>query len=449
MLSLVASACAQGQPQPEISSGSFAGNTDQHLRVVAVVDENAVRLTMRAHCSITSGAHYLSPRPLTLDRDLVAPIAADGTFQIADEFVVGATDGDESRVRVRVVGRVIGNGVTGRLDATERLYNGQLGRVDATCRASKVDFEALESVTRPVVAATAPIAEADLLLPVPEGLIVLDERYQVAGDKAELHLVGSGGDIGGRVTLAAAGGSPSDNASFRTVAVFDASAVWAVGATNTGSQIERVLQRYDVASGRLVAESVIRPVGVAVGAGALWVTPDHASRFSLEKRDVLSGELVRSIPVPFRGRLAAADDVVYVVGDRRVAIVDPTSLTIEHTVDLPDALHDFVPATTGLWIWDAATLRHVSPTGDTTKVKLPDLITGVAPDEDGAWVSLSRQKVLARVEGRRVARTLDLAQAVTEIAYDGLGQLWGAGASGVLRLEVPSRTTPDNYRPLL
>lgn len=93
--------------------------------------------------------------------------------------------------------------------------------------------------------------------------------------------------------------------------------------------------------------------GVAVGAGSAWVGVQRGGTSSVARIDLATNEVVAEIPVkdtPWRKRIAATDEAVWVASTGRLERIDPDTNTVIASVDLQGRPVSAIAAEpTGVW----------------------------------------------------------------------------------------------------
>ena len=421
----------------------YVGDTEQRLRFRAEVRDDEVELWLLPRCS-TSGAHYYAgDRVLSLEgRTFVAPLRDDGAFEIGDEFTLGGTDGDETRVDLNIRGRARGDVVDGQFTIEADFFNGQSNAVDGTCAAKKVNFETsgvYQQVTRVV---EVPVREADLLVPDGHGMWILDERLDAnLSNMAErLVWVALDGGVLADLELEPDPFGGGMNAYRGTVAPDAGDGVW-VGGRESSFE---ALVRYDVSTGDVTARRRGHATAMANAHGALWAVmllPGTGSpaKASLEKLDPSSGAASSTVPLPGYGRVVGSTDGLWVVTDsNEVLRIDPATMASLSSVRLSYAPRSVAAGEAGLWlVGERDDVTQILPDGTKGEtVEVPSWVGGIAVDATGAWVSSPQEKVLRRIESGRLVKTVDVEEAVVHLAFDSEGRLWGTTPTAVLAYDL-------------
>jgi YVTN family beta-propeller protein len=195
------------------------------------------------------------------------------------------------------------------------------------------------------------------------------------------------------------------------------------------------LRQIDPATNRVAATIEIGsdPSGIAVGAGAVWVTDMDDNTLS---RIDLETHAVKTVPVsPSPNGVAAAEGVVWVVTSSGIGAsllsIEPTTFAIRSTSRVPSG-----PVAVGdgtVWTGGNLVLSHWAPrlayTGEPAVLNLgysrtADPTEGLAVGEGAVWVANAALEKVLRID-------LDAKQVVAEIELDFAPSDVAAGPGGV------------------
>jgi hypothetical protein len=406
---------------PACSSGpaggppvAVAGDTEQGGRISfrPVAGGAAVRVNL--HCR--NGTWV----PLYDELRLV--VGDDGRFEEHRRVELPDDEGGTIPIDVDVRGRFLDGGrAEGTVEARYRL-----GR---TCRTGKVGWSAAQPIVEPPgpIASRGPVA---LLVPDGDGMLALGDdgrvrRLDLRGGATELASIADGSFVAFAESLAPDGtggawfprrGGDGMSRAARHVAV-DGSVRDVVMPEGLGER--------DIPVPRIVTD-VAPP----------WLRASTVTRHPVWELRRLDGSQV--VPLHAGGALAVAGERVWTTeaGDlvlrsatgeevRRVEVGGPLDLRPQLRASATMACVALVPEDR---------LACLDVDGELTRADLPAPISGLAVDETGVWAASSIERVVRRIEGGRVVRTIDLPVPPEKLALDRAGRLWATTLRGVERI---------------
>lgn len=139
-----------------------------------------------------------------------------------------------------------------------------------------------------------------------------------------------------------------------------------------------------------------RPLGVAVGDGAVWVA--LGGERAVARIDVTRGEVVQKIGVPGpTGPIAVGAGAVWVAVETGVARIDPTENRVIAVVTLPSPPHTLAVGTAGLWAATDAGISVVDPeTNVPSRVLDVTDVRGFASTGFGLWAATEQELLFLR-----------------------------------------------------
>lgn len=118
--------------------------------------------------------------------------------------------------------------------------------------------------------------------------------------------------------------------------------------------------------------------------------------------------------------------------------IEPTTMVTSPPVAVPHYPRRIEGASSGLWLTgeqnEVTQIVSDGTVGDV--IRLRSWIGGLASDASGVWVSNPDEHVLRRIERGRVVRTVDLDDAVSNLAIGPNGWLWATARTGVVAYDV-------------
>jgi hypothetical protein len=188
--------------------------------------------------------------------------------------------------------------------------------------------------------------------------------------------------------------------------------VWVLTQDDAG---EGVVLRLDQRTGRQVGEPtpVGRAVGLAVGAGAVWVSRGLEADRGVIRLDPTTGAVVAEIPVTGHGAIAAGPAGVWTVdcnrvsglfascGEQRLARIDPATNAISERFTVVEANRDFSPSAGGLAVGRSGVWFSVVDDDGGRYARRLDLAAGTIADVGSAVGLVARGDVVWGLSGRR------------------------------------------------
>jgi hypothetical protein len=251
--------------------------------------------------------------------------------------------------------------------------------------------------------------------------------------------LGADGSIGREIAVTENTTGASENAHERTIVFDDAGNIWARGEWIARETYVHGLIRLDAENGTRTLERDVRVSGIAHLNGETFVStflPGDTPQFFLQKIDEQTANPVQSVPIK-TGRVVSGAGALWLLGDSEVTRVDPVTLAMSAPITVPHRTARAIGGPDALWVWEGfgKTLTAVRADGSLSTTELPSSVLGIAPDDTGAWTSHWEERVLRRIEGGRVTRTIDVGEEVYDIALDGDGRIWVATRDGVLAVK--------------
>jgi YVTN family beta-propeller protein len=213
------------------------------------------------------------------------------------------------------------------------------------------------------------------------------------------------------------------------------------------------LAAIDPETNKVVADIPVgrRPVAVAVGGGAVWVT--NGIDQTVDRIDPSTGKVVASIGV---GKdvsdIAIGFGSVWVAdgSDETLTRIDPTQNAVESTLTFgapnqlaPAPIYNVTIGDDAVWATRGNTILRIDPRTDqiarTIRIGTP---TGVAVANGGVWVTTSTDHLL-RIDSGTGVKTLNRSLTdVPSLPILGGGALWTVVTLGFTRAQV-TRVDPD------
>lgn len=139
-----------------------------------------------------------------------------------------------------------------------------------------------------------------------------------------------------------------------------------------------------------------RPLGVAVGEGAVWVALGGES--AVARFDATRGQVVQKIGLPApTGPIAVGAGAVWVAVETGVARIDPTQNRVVTVVTLPSPPHTLALGPAGLWAATDAGISLVDPeTNVPSRVLDVTDVRGFASTSFGLWAATEQELLLLR-----------------------------------------------------
>jgi streptogramin lyase len=137
-----------------------------------------------------------------------------------------------------------------------------------------------------------------------------------------------------------------------------------------------------------------RPLGVAVGEGAVWVV--LAGEGAVGRMDATSGEVVERIKVSaLTGPIVVGRGAVWAATGKGVARIDPTQNRVVGFVSLGSSPHTLAIGAGGVWAATDGGISVIYPTGNVASRVLDVTdVRGFAPVAGGMWAATEQELLL-------------------------------------------------------